>query len=260
VKVWGLLCWYEEPVSWLVSTVGSLKGFCDGIIAVDGPYASFPGGIRVPRSGPEQAEAILHAAWAADLIANVHTPKEPWWSGDTPDEEVAKRDFMFRLGDALGEPGDWYLVIDADESVHHAPFDARRRLEQAEEEIVEVEIWRRPDERFLSPRLYRGPGVRIVGHHYQWVKDGKKLGWPRRGEGAEPALLMSDFVIEHRVQHRSDYRKHQKDTYYKLRDKMLEAVGMMPLVSDGQPRQPDFGGMTVTHGGAPLTVVTENGE
>lgn len=257
MKVWGLLCWYEEPESWLVSTVCSLRDLCDGVIAVDGAYASFPGGLRTPRSDPAQAEAIFRAAYSSGMICNIHTPSEPWWSTDTPDEEVAKRDFMFRLGDALGEPGDWYFVIDADESIHHTPFDARQRLEKAEEEIAEVELWVRPNERFLSPRLYRGPGMRIQGHHYQWTRDGKDYGWPRRGPDAEPALTMSDLVIEHRVQHRDDYRKHQKDTYYKMRDSMLEAVGMMPMTNGGAARPvPGDDHNRIGTGGAPLTDIS----
>lgn len=259
MKVWGLLCWYEEPESWLVSTVCSLKDLCDGVIAVDGAYASFPGGLRVPRSDPAQAEAIFRAAYSSGINCTVHVPTEPWWSTDTPDEEVAKRDFMFRLGDTIGEPGDWYFVIDADESVHHTPFDVRQRLEKAEEEIAEVELWVRPNERFLSPRLFRGPGMQVHNHHYQWTKNGKDYGWPRRGPDAEPALMLDDLVIEHRVQHRNDYRKHQKETYYTLRDRMIEAAGMMPMISDGKARTPDLGGIQVTHGGAPLTDVTSDG-
>lgn len=251
-----MLCWYDENSAWLGGTVTSLKGFCDGVIAVDGPYASFPGALRVPRSDPTNAEAIQHAAWAADLDCLIYTPREPWWSGDTPDEEVAKRDFMCRLGDVIGSPGDWYFVIDADESLHAFPFDARETLEKSETDLAEVEIWVRPNERFLSLRLYRGPGMRIAQHHYQWVKTGKNVGWPRRGPDAEPGLIMSDVVIEHRVQHRSDHRKMQKQIYYDLRDKMLEARGIMPMmIGDGIRPGPDVGNVVVTHGGAPVTEI-----
>ncbi len=222
MKVWGLLCWYEEPESWLVSTVCSVRDLCNGIIAVDGPYASFPGALRVPRSDPAQAEAILHAAWSSNLIANIHIPTEAWWGGEIAEEEVAKRDFMFHLADSIADPGDWYLVIDADETIHFCPADARQRLERAEEDVAEVDVWHRPNEHYPSPRLYRGPGLSVQGQHYRYFKGDKLLGWPRIE--AVPALDMTDIVMEHRIAHRSEHRKHQKEVYYALRDKMVAAM------------------------------------
>jgi hypothetical protein len=228
VKVWGLLCWYEEPESWLTATVGSLRGFCDGLIAVDGPYATFPGALRVPRSDPGQAETIQRAAWAADLITCVYTPKEAWWAGDEGVilEEVVKRDFMFKLADSMADPGDWYFVIDADESVHNCPVDARLRLEQADEDVAEVHLWHRPDEFYPSRRLFRGPGVKVEEDHYNYVKNGQHLGWTPYMKNSVPAVDLHDLVVAHRIQHRSDYRKQQKAQYYEMRNRMMEAMGL----------------------------------
>jgi len=228
MKVWGLLCGYEEPPAWLVSTVVSLKGFCDGVIAVDGPWATFPGALRVPRSDPSQAEAIQQAAWAADLITCVYTPKEAWWAGNEGVilEEVVKRDFMFKLADSIADPGDWYFVIDADESVHFCPGDARMRLEKAEEDVAEIELWYRPNEFYPSRRLFRGPDVKVEEDHYNYVKNGQHLGWTPEMKNSVPAADLKDLRVVHRVEHRSDYRKQQKSTYYELRNRMMEAMGL----------------------------------
>lgn len=224
MKIWGLLCWYEEPASWLVHTVTSLKGFCDGVIAVDGPYASFPGALRVPRSAPEQAEAILRACWGSDMALHLYSPMDPWWG-----EEVAKRNFMFEVADNVAEEGDWYFIVDADESIHRIPGDIRKRLEESEQTVADVDIWTRPNEHYPSPRLYRGRGVRVEITHYNYVKDGVRIGWVPNGQKPFPKLDMTELVLEHRGIARSVERKEQKRVYYDLVASMEQALAETAL-------------------------------
>src|SRR5262245_45497322 len=121
----ALLCWYEEPASWLAGCVGSLNGVADHVVAVDGADAAFPGAPRGPRSGPEPAAAIVETAAAIGIGCTVHRQANPWLGG-----EVEKRDFMFELGRTLTSgPQDWLMPIDADERVSQRPPDLAEQLD-----------------------------------------------------------------------------------------------------------------------------------
>jgi hypothetical protein len=74
----------------------SLSGF-NRVIAAGGPYADWPK--EAPRSNEKKCLQLVDE-FGADLIY-----KDGWEGG-----EAAKREACF-----LGSPGDWYLLIDADE-------------------------------------------------------------------------------------------------------------------------------------------------
>lgn len=228
MRVVGLLSWYEEQPSWLVECVASAARLCDHIIAVDGPYAAFPGAFRRPFSGTDQADAILRTAAGAGIGCTIHSSREPWFGG-----EVQKRDFMFRLGEAFTTPEDWYLRIDADEILTSIPVDAKQRLAESSFDVAEVSLWERPS--FQAENLtdmsgtngvpfrclFRAlPGIGIEQAHYLVTVPTEDLPRVLVGDGVvhqqEPAEDLRDTILEHRSQQRSVTRKSLKNDYYAM--------------------------------------------
>jgi len=216
VRVIGLLSWYEEPAPWLAECVASAAKLCDHLIAVDGPYALFPGAVRKPASGGEQAEVIARTAAGAGMGCTVHVPRQPWWGN-----EVAKRDFMFRLGSTMAESGDWFLRIDADEVLTQVPGDARTLLDATRLDVAEVTMWERDDmdSQFPLRALFRAlPGIGIQQAHYVVTAPGgdgmRVLCGNEVVHRAEPAEALWDVRMEHRTRQRSALRRRLKDDYY----------------------------------------------
>lgn len=189
--------------------------------------------MRKPFSGSEQADAIFHTAAGGGMGCTIHTPREPWWGG-----EVQKRDFMFRLGETFTTPDDWYLRIDADETLTSVPADARRRLSETQLDVAEVTIWEREaseqansfvdtGDDYRSPFrcLFRAlPGIRIEQAHYLvTVPDERRrrrvLNADRVVHKNEPAELLHDIGLEHRTRQRPLGRQRLKKEYY---DTVLE--------------------------------------
>lgn len=216
MKIIGLLSWYEEPSSWLAECVASAAKLCDHLIAVDGPYAQFPGAVRKPASGIEQAETIAHVAAGAGIGCTIHTPRQPWWGN-----EVEKRDFMFRLGSTMTEPGDWFLRIDADEVFTQVPDDTRTLLAATQLDVAEVTMWERDDldSQFPIRVLFRAlPGIGVQQAHYVVTAPGETRTRVLCGNDikhrAEPAEALWDVRLEHRTRHRSPLRRALKNDYY----------------------------------------------
>lgn len=211
MRVVGLLSWYEEPASWLAETVASAARLCDHIIAVDGPYATFPGALRKPASGSEQADVIAHAAAGAGIGCTVHLPRSPWWDG-----EVGKRDWMFRAAELVTTDADWLLVIDADEVLTAVPPDTRSLLEQSSLDVAELRLWDRDGSETLDRRLLRAQrGLKVEGAHYVWTApDGSVLRGNQTLQDLAPAEPLWDVRMEHRTRHRDSDRQAAKHDYY----------------------------------------------
>lgn len=230
MKVIGLLNWYNEDPEWLSDCVSSLTGLCDHLIAVDGPYAVYPGGLDKPYSDLEQVDAIRRAA--GDMGLTIHAPRRPW-----RDNEVGKRDFMFRLGATFADADDWYLRIDADEVVTKVPVTARQQLVETGHSVAAVTMWTREiadwhasclasgvkvgpltdyESRFRC--LFRAlPGIRIEQAHYLVTAPvgGRRRvlrGHPKV-HAEEPAEPLLGLRIEHRTNRRSEAEKRLKSAY-----------------------------------------------
>jgi hypothetical protein len=113
----GLLCWYDERPEWLATAIAGFARVCDRIVAVDGPYALYPGARNAPRSPQDQTEAVIGACEAANVELTLHQPREPFWGN-----EVEKRNLSL----ALASEVDWLIVFDADMRVIHADAEAVR--------------------------------------------------------------------------------------------------------------------------------------
>lgn len=216
MKIFGLLSWYEEPVSWLAETVASAAKLCDHLIAVDGPYAEFPFAHTKPASGTDQSEIILHTAAGLGMGVTIHAHHHPWWGN-----EVEKRTAMFDLAMPFTTADDWLLVIDADESLSHVPEDTRERLAKLEQDVAEVRLWVRgdQDDAFTARRLFRAlRGLKYDGAHYVVTaptENGVEVlsGDPDR-QRLEPAAELFDVRMEHRANQRTALRNGFKQQYY----------------------------------------------
>lgn len=211
MKVVGLLSWYDEDPSWLAECVASAARLCDHLIAVDGPYALFPGSTRTPFSGSDQAEVIARTCAGAGIGCTIHTPRTPWWGG-----EVEKRDFMFRAGALLTSPRDWFLRIDADETLTQIPPDTRALLSATDLDVAEVTLWERGVGESPLRCLYRAlPGLSVEQAHYIVTAPAPRT--VLRGNTAvhreAQALPLWDVRLEHRTTQRPADRQRLKRQY-----------------------------------------------
>ncbi|MBY8342010.1 hypothetical protein LXH13_06165 [Streptomyces spinosirectus] len=219
MRVIGLLSWYEESPAWLAQCVASAAKICDHLIAVDGPYALFPGATRKAASGSEQADIIAHTAAGAGMGCTIHTPRQPWWGN-----EVDKRDFMFRLGMTFAEAGrDWFLRIDADETLVDVPADVRKQLADTDLDVAEVRLCERGERDTQTPLrvLFRAlPGIGIQQAHYVVTAPGenrvKVLAGNQTVHRLEPAEALWDVRLEHQTKQRTAERKALKAEYYAM--------------------------------------------
>jgi hypothetical protein len=236
MKIVGVLSWYDESPHWLATAVAGFGRLCDSIIAVDGAYALFPG--ARPRSHPQQAEAIVQAADAAECGLILHRPDDIWYGN-----EVEKRNFSLKLaGNILEEGEDWLLVFDADYHMLMCnPEMIRAELAQTDLNVATYTILDGID--FLGDEalgkyaatvdsidhewtcrtrdIYRwNPSIKIGPAHwtYSALVDGKRR-WLRGPWEKEVDALELDrnLVVYHRTQDRVSGRRERAKRYYDTR-------------------------------------------
>ena len=241
MKITAAISWYDESETWLTRTIASAARICDHVLAVDGAYAHYP---RDPHgsSGSLQHRAIMEAAEGAGVSVTIHVPGSPWRGN-----QVEKRDRMMRLASFLSDPGDWILVLDADEVVTRAPTKDLVLAELAETELdvadvamanrhdhyswqpVGVDDW--PPEKILPDtggpsrsehrirRLFRArPDLRVEGTHFHYrigPDDAPVELW--RFKGSAPAADLTSVVLEHRHEYRDRERREAGERFYEIR-------------------------------------------
>jgi len=224
----GLLCWFDEPVENLASCiVGLHRAGVYHVVAVDGAYALYPD--AKPASHPNQHAAIHLTCRKLGMRCTIHTPSG-LWAGN----EVEKRTFHFNLAYALSEPGDWFFIMDADQTVVQVPGDLRERLaatdlDAAETRFLDVMALRANDPswppRFEMRNLFRAQPMRCSTNHCTYVTGDDRLlwGWERVGGNGgerplEPCLDVTDLLVEHHPDQRPVERQRAKLAYYAARD------------------------------------------
>jgi hypothetical protein len=223
VKLIGLLSWFDEPVSSLVTCLRALAhAGTDHVVALDGRYALYPADHDV--SHPNEYAAILLACRELGMGCTIHQPAGPFEGG-----EVEKRTMLFELGWTVAEAGDWFWVQDADQWTTSVPGDLKDRLaatdlDAAEVDMLDVEALRANvanwPAHFAMRSLFRAQPIRVEGNHVNYVTaDGRHL-WGRDGDGrVENALDLASCVhVEHHPQERDNARLHAKLVYYGERD------------------------------------------
>lgn len=240
----GLLAWYDESPIWLGAAVTAAAKLCDHVVAVDGAYALYPRGRA--QSDPEQAEAILHAAYGAGIGCTIHRPPSVWTGN-----QIEKRTTMFGLGALTG--ADWFYVFDADDLVTKVPADAKERLAEAEEDVAVLTLWwtedveRDPEKssaarQFSYPheaanRYFRGlfralPGLRVEGSHYHYCAERAGETVHLRGHAdyheLAPFLNLTDMKVQHRHPQRTRARLEVSAAY----DKLVRAHGIEKVTAE----------------------------
>src|SRR5690606_14937809 len=100
---------------------------------------------------------------------SVHTPQRAWEGN-----EMEKRTFLFAAGLLVSEPGDWFMVMDADQIVVRSPDDLEHQLATCGKDVAEVtfidvlaanadrEDW---PARFSVPILFRAQPITVERNH-----------------------------------------------------------------------------------------------
>jgi len=240
-----MLCWYNEPPSWLAATVSSLARIgVDHVVAMDGAYLLFPDGR--PRSNLAEAQAILMAADAVGIGATVYQPETLWYGG-----EPEKRTELFKIASAHGTPGeDWLFVIDADEVITKDCPTIKDELAGTDALVAHGRIEQWWDDHQANPDTARiarmMPHPTVFGHlqsrffriienmrcdttHFTYVGEWEGVSWTLRGDKAGRVLgyTQADAFtpdrlvnIEHRDPLRDLTRATLKKDYYEKRDEM----------------------------------------
>lgn len=232
MNVYGLLPWFDERPSWLAACVTSMSRVVDHVIAADGAYQLYPGGSS--RSPIGQADAIVEAARAAGVGLTLILPTERW-----ANNEIEKRNALLQHAELLAADDDWLFWLDADMVVRDVPWDLRARLDGAANWVAHVSLWEsvhvnedlgdgaswheidRQHPLFIRARA----GAEVVHNHWTWIGEDPDTGRELVLRGSthdyqlEPALDVTDLLVEHRNRQRHRDRARSARQYYELRDR-----------------------------------------
>jgi hypothetical protein len=210
VRVVALLAWFDERPDMLAELFDSLAGAgADGIVAVDGAYAEYPGARAT--SGVGQAEAIMEVATANGMEAVVHVPRHPW-AGN----EIEKRTFLFDLGHRLTEPeADWFWVVDGDEVVLAAGA-LRDTLTVTDRHVAECKL-SEPGGREWDMRMFfraQPTGITVGPYHARYeTGDGRVLWASCHRMEEDPAATVPGCHVLNRPLERDRQRNHARRQY-----------------------------------------------
>jgi hypothetical protein len=205
--IYGVMVTYNDmPV--IESAVRSIASFVDEVIAIDGRYRDFPGDGWYSTDGT--LEYLKEAGAYISKVSHL--------------DEVRKRNCYL-----VGQPGDWYLHLDADE-VWHGPFPRPGDFDAA---VVTVHPGNLPVHR-ADPRMERirffchVPGLHYDEKHY-WLKDASEQTFAllSRTGRAYRSTRFDEGHIVHNPGNRSSSRVVSKDEYYnilRLRENQIREV------------------------------------
>lgn len=181
----------------LQKCLDSVKDYVDQIIMVDGIFADFP-----LRAGDESTSTD----GTVEYLVNLDTEAEKIIISAPGFSEVEKRNKYL-----LGEPGDWYLILDADEWAENP--ETLEQLPEADVGWCEV----RWTNRFARlPRLFRHiDGLHYDGLHTRLVDKDGNLYTDIRETGSGYTREFHPLRLRHDIADRPEYRKAQKTTYYR---------------------------------------------
>lgn len=150
----GIIVFNEERM--LAGCLESLQGKVDRCVVVDGAYLRYPH--EVPWSTDRTREIV--DCYGADWVGcrlNEDEERRAWW------DQIEKRNAYL-----VGEEGDWYLYIDADERlIGELP-------ELVDGQVYDIRVWSRGHRlAWANSRLFQHRGrMRYEGAHYAiWSDD-----------------------------------------------------------------------------------------
>lgn len=216
------LIWYDEDPNDLHRMATSLKGFADGVVALDGAFETFPlGPGDPPWSDPSQARALADGCAEAGLELLLHQTHEAGkWPLGYEGNEVEKRNACVALA-GLALNATWVFNIDADMYLYDAG-DSRQQLAKTTMSVAMTDIEGTPSRH----HLFRwSPTLRF--HMAHWVVvDGKKLysGTDQMrisGEypnGLEPCIDLRDELKFDHPAKKDFWRRARQNQWYQIRD------------------------------------------
>lgn len=229
MRLHALINWYDEPANALAACIAALHTTqVDHVIAVDGAYLLYPNGKAV--SPPLQAATIRDTCEALNIASTIHIPRERW-AGN----EVAKRTLMFDLAWSLSDPGDWWIVTDADTIIASAPPDLKQLLQDTPHDVASVTLreasdpplhlaqqfdWA-PYSNMPYRMLFRAQPMYCDTNHCTYrTPDGRYLWNARKPWLEEQALHLEGITVDHRQYLRGVARDKAKAAYYQRRDRL----------------------------------------
>ena len=199
--LWGCVNAYQDADA-LRATLPALAAIVDRLVLVDGAYKDFPRFDSTTWSSTDATREIArdHGALLVEATPGI--------------DEPAKRTRYF-----VGEPGDWYLVVDADELACGAIDKSFLPLSDVDDYWVAFADEDAPWQVDRGRRVFRlhrhRPGMRYVGtHHALHVPDASEPRGVRlvldEGLPAIPGLRLAH--VKDRVRPR--WREEPKTVYY----------------------------------------------
>lgn len=177
--------------------IDSVEAYVDRIILVDGIFEDFP---LAPGDEPLSTDGTV------EYFVDLETKAEKVLIAYPGLSEVEKRNRYL-----LGEPGDWYLHLDADERVENPEtlFD----LPDADVCWCQMR-WTNRFSRY--PRLFRHvDGLHYDGLHYRLVDADGNLFTDIQETGLGYTRAPHPLRIQHDIDQRHVQRKKQKAIYYR---------------------------------------------
>ncbi len=221
MRLIALLAFYDEPTTFLEAYVDGLAvaGVAE-LVALDGAYLLYPD--AKPWSRVEQRQALTDACRHAGIKLRLHVPPGVWRSG-----EVAKRTELMRLADTYAKPGDWLLILDADEHILTAPADLVTALNAQPHDVATLELCRQqsadgPSDQDMTTRERRlmraGLEITVVSNHATYITATQKVLWSAGREDLQaPAHTIAGLHVVHMTRHRPQARHAARGAYYSAR-------------------------------------------
>lgn len=198
MRLIGCMATYNEAAL-VAGAIDSLWAIgCHRVMVVDGAWGNFDAGNHYLSTDGTREIALAHGAQV------IEAPGRRWH-----DQPEARSTYL------VGEPGDWYLVCDADE---RAQGVLPALAGPVEAYLVEL---RGQVNRFSRMRLFRHSGRMEYKHrHYCVYADGRLL---------EPTVQTNTFWLEHLA--RDAQRTAMKETWYmeqRANERERPAVKQLP--------------------------------
>ena len=207
------LIFFNDEILLLKKCLDSIQGV-DRIIAVDGTYQDWP------HNGVFASSKEHHDLIRSYQNTTLITTDKPFW------HQIDKRNQCL-----LGDDGDWYLSIDADEEVIFASDQGwpsvKAMLASLPSQVawVDLEFLHRPDlqERgdFIARKLFKHlPGIHYAKHHAELYDGNEVRTAVNSGDDIETpysgARNQSFFIYHHKIE-RSYQRLNLQGAYYRTR-------------------------------------------
>lgn len=222
MRLCALVSWYEERPDWLREMVASLSLLnVDHLVCVDGGYERFPN--ARPRSDDAQHKALIRECRKRNIGLSLHIPNRIWQT------EMEKRSYLFKAGELVTTETDWYVVMDADQTIDRYPDDLKARLAGTDFDSARAKFHEpHPSKKardFSLPILFRAiRGLKVQGNHYNYLTPDNRVLWGQ-GRYETPLNLADELRVFHRTHFRHKARKERSIAYYRKRDADKVEIG-----------------------------------